>query len=386
MRCMFRAMLTVAVAAITLSTGVAAATAGPPVAAGSTDQAAATTWSVQPADEDGADGRAAWEFELDPGESVDDFAQLNNFGDEPVTFHVYSHDAVNSPDGGFTLQPADAEPVEVGAWVALDEEVTVEPGDSVNLPFTLTVPDNATPGDHAGGIVASVTQEATDAEGQQVLVDNRVGSRIYLRVAGEISAQLEVSGLTVDYDRSWVPFSRGTAHVSYEVRNAGNARLGGDQAIDGHGLFGLGAHQTVPEPLKEILPGESVTITQEIDQVPPLVRITEDVVVTPRPPENATASTLPIVQAAASASGWAVPWPEVIILTVLLLWIVWSALRRRRAKRKSKAEVEEAVARAKEEMRLEMEKAAGSGSVQTGDANAPANGAVETDGPPKADG
>src|SRR5690625_1582549 len=218
--------------------------------------------SVRPAHEDGADGRPHWEFELEPGQTVEDVAQVNNFSAEELTFRVYSHDAVNTADGGFTLQPADTEPAGVGAWIGLEEEITIEAGQSAEVPFSLTVPEDATPGDHAGGMVASLTSETTDSQGQRVLVDNRVGSRIYLRVAGAVQPTLEVSDLAVTFERSWIPFSTGSATITYEVHNAGNIRLGAEQAIGGHGAFGWGEHAASPAALVEILPGGSVATTR----------------------------------------------------------------------------------------------------------------------------
>lgn len=336
-----------------------------------TESESSLTWSVQPAGEDGADGRSHWDLEMDPGETVEDAAQLNNFSDEAVTFQVYSHDAINSPDGGFTLQPADAEPVDVGAWVALDEEVTVEAGESATVPFSLTVPPDATPGDHAGGIVASVTSETTDAQGQRVLVDNRVGSRIYLRVAGDVNPALEVTNLDVSFDRSWVPFTTGVATVTYEVHNAGNVRLSGEQAISGHGLFGLGDHTVGLDPVGEVLPGESVTVTEQVDGILPLFRVTEEVLVTPEAPET-SATVLPIVQAQESSQAWALPWAELIILAVLVLLVAGSWWRRRRAKAKNAKQVDEAVAKAREEIRKELQaekSPAGTGGAATGGAS-----------------
>ncbi len=329
-------------------------------------EGSALTWSVQPAGEEGADGRPHWEFELEPGESVEDVAQLNNFSDEVVTFRVYSHDAINSPEGGFTLQPANEEPKQVGAWIGLDEEITVEPGDSVTIPFTLTVPQDAVPGDHAGGIVASVTSQTTDAQGQQVLVENRVGSRIYLRVAGEVTPALQVSNLSVSYDRSWVPFTAGSTTVSYELRNTGNIRLAGEQSISGHGLFGWGEHSVSIEPAGEILPGESVTVSHEVEGVLPLFRITEEVLVTPEAPQTGTATALPVVQATDSAQAWALPWVELLILAVILLWVVLGWWRRRRSKKKSAAQIEEAVAKAKEEVRREMQESSAASTSEAG--------------------
>ncbi len=312
------------------------------------------TWSVQPADEEGADGRAHWEFEVEPGETIEDIAQVNNFSSEEITFRVYSHDAVNTPEGGFTLQPAEVEPAGVGAWIGLDEEVTIEAGESAIVPFSLNVPQDATPGDHAGGMVASVTSAATDADGQRVLVDNRVGSRIYLRVAGAVQPTLEVTGLTVAYERAWVPFSTGTATLTYEVHNAGNVRLAAEQVISGHGVFGLAEHSVAVDPLDEILPGGSLTVTEQIDGIPPLLRVTEQVVVTPVPPQI-SANALPVVQATQSAHAWAIPWVESIVLVALLLLLVWSVWRRRRARAENARQIDEAVAKAREEVRKELQ-------------------------------
>lgn len=338
-----------------LTIAPAAAQGNPP---GEDDAAATQTWSVQPAGDEGADGRPNWHYELEPGETVDDVAQVNNFSAEVVTFRVYSHDAINTPEGGFTLQPADVEPTGIGAWIGLDEEITVEPGGSALVPFTLTVPDDATPGDHTGGIIASITTEATDAQGQRVLVDSRAGSRVYLRVAGEVNPALAVTGLEAGYERSWVPFSTGDVTVTYRVENVGNVRLSGEQRITGHGLFGFGEHTATLADVEELLPGQAITVTTRIENVAPLLRITEEVTVNPRPPRTTPAEALPTVLATAAVSVWAVPWPELIIVGLLVLGIAWSWWRRRQQKQQTAAMLAEAVARAREETRRELQQSA----------------------------
>lgn len=323
-------------------------------------ESATQTWSVQPATEEGADGRAAWEYEVEPGEVVEDHAQVNNFGEQALMFRVYSHDAINAPGGAFTLQPADVEPAEVGAWIGLQTEVTIEPGASAVIPFTLTVPDDATPGDHAGGIVASVLSEGVDADGQQVVVDNRVGARIYLRVTGPVEPGLTVTGLEVGYERSWIPFTTGTAIVTYEVQNTGNVRLFGEQSVVGHGPFGLGQQRLVLEDLPEILPGQSVSVSTTIEGAAPLFRVVADVAVNPRVPATVPGADLvPVVQATASTGTWAVPWTELIIVALLLLWGLLSWRRRRREKRRTAAMLKEAVAKAREEGRREAKQETG---------------------------
>ena len=67
--------------------------------------------------------------------------------------------------------------------------------------------------------------------------------------------------------------------ATFEVRNSGNVRLSGEQAVAGHGLFGLGKHTMVPGDLPEILPGQSIVVTVQLEGVAPLVWVTEKLVI-----------------------------------------------------------------------------------------------------------
>ena len=72
------------------------------------------------------------------------------------TSAIYSTDALNGDGGGFELLPGDQAPTDVGSWVQVAQEnLTVPPGMEITLPITITVPPDARPGDHVGGIVAS---------------------------------------------------------------------------------------------------------------------------------------------------------------------------------------------------------------------------------------
>lgn len=307
----------------------------------------AQTWSVQPAGEDGADGRASFDYTAEPAGSITDHAQVNNFSTQPLTLRVYSQDAVNTPTGGYTLLPGDQPPADVGAWIGLDQTVTVPAGDTVVVPFTLTVPDNATPGDHPGGIVTSLTTNATDEQGNPVLVDHRVGARVHLRVNGQLNPALAVSDLHAGYHRTLAPLASGTLTLTYTVTNTGNVRLAGDQQLAVRGLFGLDT-RTVPLPdLPEILPGQSITTTTEISAMP-LLRLSGDLHIQPQPPPHYT-NDPPAAPASAQTTTWAIPWPELALLA-LLGSAVWGSLwRRRRRNRREAARLAAAVATAREQ-------------------------------------
>ena len=91
------------------------------------------------------------------------------------------------------------------------------------MPFTLTVPSDATPGDHTGGVLAAVTEQRTTTNGQRVNVDRRIAARVYLRVNGPLTSSLQIDRLSAAHDGPIV--GNGTVTVTYRVRNTGNVRL-----------------------------------------------------------------------------------------------------------------------------------------------------------------
>src|SRR5690606_1106991 len=107
-----------------------------------------------------------------------------------------------------------------------------------------------------------------------VKVDRRLGSRVYIRVPGNLSPAVSVSGVQVRYDGTLNPFGAGSAVISYLLTNTGNLRVTPTETVSVDALFGLlttaGAGRAGPMP--ELLPGSSVTRTVTLDGVWPLVR------------------------------------------------------------------------------------------------------------------
>lgn len=56
----------------------------------------------------------------------------------------------------FNVLPSNATSVAASSWISVVEKFTVAPGSAAVVPFAVAVPSNATPGDHAAGIAASV--------------------------------------------------------------------------------------------------------------------------------------------------------------------------------------------------------------------------------------
>ena len=51
---------------------------------------------------------------------------------------------------------SDRESTDAGTWIRIQDSIDVASGADVVVPFTITVPDDATPGDHLAGVAAAI--------------------------------------------------------------------------------------------------------------------------------------------------------------------------------------------------------------------------------------
>ena len=290
------------------------------------------TWGVAPADGEAADGRISFRYELDPGDAVEDHLEVTNYSDRAVVFDLVGSDGVIGPDGAFDILPAGDEPQDTGAWIEIQETVEIETQSTAVVPFTLTVPEDALPGDHPGGIAASVNRVGEGEEGPLVGLDTRVGARIHLRVSGEVVPHIAVSDLTATYQPSWNPFQPGTLHLDYTALNDGNVRLGSTQTLSASGLFGVpaGVEGLVLAEQREILPRQETRVSTEVQGVWPLGQLsstvsTQQVVV------GEDVIDVPLTGSQAAVTVWAVPWPQLALLALAAGFVAWRLrLRKRR--------------------------------------------------------
>ncbi|WP_157416669.1 WxL protein peptidoglycan domain-containing protein [Agromyces allii] len=335
------------VAALTAALVVGASVA--PAAAEEAD-GPEVTWGVRTADTTWGDGRENYAYEVEAGETIDDALVIANHDVVPVELDVYAADAFTTSDGQLDVATRDVRPRELGAWaVPAADRVTVQPGEAVEVPFTITVPDNATPGDHAGGILTAL---ATPEADEGLTVDRRLGIRIHLRVGGELAPGLAVDDLHVDYSGTLNPFGTGAATVSYTVRNAGNTRLAATQGVALTGPFGmLPVSASGVADVPELLPGETWPVEVRVEGVVPAFVLTAGVTLDPASPASSADAAPPTPKTVEeTASTAAVPWTLLVLVLLLVAAIVvWARLaRRRRAQRKVRedARVQEAVDRA----------------------------------------
>ncbi len=289
----------------------------------------AVRWTVVPADASGPDGRRAIEHELDPGATVEEQFAVRNVGPDEVVFSLTAADGYYTAAGRFDILAAGKESVDAGTWITLPDTVTVPGGQTVVVPFSITVPDRAEPGDHAAGITASVLSVKSAEDGTSVGVESRVGFRVLTRVAGEITPGASLAAVSGDYTTSWNPLRPGEATVTFDVVNQGNTRLLAEGSVSAGGRTVF--FPAADEPSQELLPGDTRTISVVIDDVWPLFVVPATVILAPTVITMAdSAETLDPVKG--DAVVWAVPWPQLAVLLgvgLLVAAVVWRRGRSR---------------------------------------------------------
>lgn len=285
-------------------------------------------WGIAPSGSGNAGERDFFVYQLKPGQGFQDVVGISNLTEEPLTFTIIARDAYNTPgDGGYALQDTDAVPVDAGSWIELPVDTyTVEPHSRADIPFNIVVPPDATPGDHAGGIIATLAPgDDPNAGDVDVLVERRIAARVYVRVAGPLQPAVAIEQLDLDYSTSFSSLLTGeTATVSYTVRNVGNVRMTPTARLTLQDPLGRTIATVLPRQLPELLPGSTATATATIHDVRPPFRLTARLAV--EAAGEATSS------ATRSTSVWAIPWLGVVML-VVVAGVIWRARRRRRQRR-----------------------------------------------------
>ena len=102
---------------------------------------------------------------------------VRNLSTTAVTFQLTAADGYFTSNGRFNMLTSDRSSTDAGTWITMQDSVRVASGADAIVPFTVTVPENATPGDHPAGVAAGVRS----GKGE-VGVESRVGFRVMTRV------------------------------------------------------------------------------------------------------------------------------------------------------------------------------------------------------------
>lgn len=196
-------------------------------------------------------------YNLQPGEQVRDRVQVKNTGTASGSVRLYPVDALTAQTSGMAFHAHGDPRRDVGAWIELlSESLTLRPGESMDVPFSLHVPEHVRPGQHYGGIIAEplYQQSIQAAEPGHNSFGVQLRSLLILGVSvtlpGKTIEQLQASGVNYDQQSHY-------QRVLLQLANTGTQMLhpfGSLHILDQQGQL----LQNIPLKLNAFLPQTSI--------------------------------------------------------------------------------------------------------------------------------
>lgn len=187
----------------------------------------------RPANPDPANPRTQSIFimTLDRGESKNDTVRVVNGTDAEQTIQVYAVDGMVTNTGAYTCRQEGDPRTGLGGWIRLEKnEVTLSANSSVDVDFTVQLPENANVGEHNGCIVFQTASQGA-AKGGGVNIQMRQALRVVATVPGELHREVSLDSFSASMGDS-VP------RYSLSIKNVGNVSVDTDVKVTLISLFG----------------------------------------------------------------------------------------------------------------------------------------------------
>ncbi len=193
------------------------------------------------------------EYKTAKGQTIDGVVKIINNENRtlvltPSTANFGAKDETGDPDFKFDAPSAD-----LASWIKIDTaSVTLELGETKEIPFKIEVPANAEPGGHYAGIFFASGGSA--AGGGQIGVQSKLGSLVILTVDGNIREQATISSVKLDGPTT---VGRPPVDFSIRIKNGGNVHVKPKGKVTILNMFG-GEVETMTLPQdKNVLPGQT---------------------------------------------------------------------------------------------------------------------------------
>lgn len=182
-------------------------------------------------------------LKVDAGQTISSTMKVVNDGDVAYGFSVYArpYGVINEQyEPNFASQNANAS---IYKWVQFDQtKYQIEPGQSVEVKYTIRVPADATPGGHYGVLFAETDEKGV--EGTGVARKKRVGNLLYVTVNGTY----ETAGAFKEFV---LPFWQTSAPLvsSVRIENTGNVDFRAKVSTVAKDLFGQTKYSYTGDPI-----------------------------------------------------------------------------------------------------------------------------------------
>lgn len=148
--------------------------------------------------------RAYFTYSALPGMQLSDHIHVTNDGSARGSIHFYVSDAITAPMSGTSFLPEGAPRHDVGAWITLSQtQVTLDPGQSEEVAFILTIPNHVRPGQHGGVILAKEIEplsymRSAKLNSVSIKIQASLGIGVLINLPGPTVEKLTTQGIRYD--------------------------------------------------------------------------------------------------------------------------------------------------------------------------------------------
>ncbi len=160
---------------------------------------------------------------MDPGETRQFTVLVENVSGQDQNYYIFKRDISGVRDGGvpiFADRNLDSGGFALSDWVQLESDrLEVKSGEERAMSFVMSVPQNASPCDHFGGIFVSAEPPELEASG--AAIGYQVANIVSVRVAGECIEKAQIRQFSTDN------YLYGSSNVDFNLKfeNSGNTLL-----------------------------------------------------------------------------------------------------------------------------------------------------------------
>ncbi|USN92165.1 MAG: DUF916 domain-containing protein [Candidatus Nomurabacteria bacterium] len=163
---------------------------------------------------------ASFDKLMDPGTEEQNGITIQNMSDVEQKYYLFVKNISGVKDGGvpiFAKSNDEKTGYELSDWISLSmTEVVIGKNESATVYFVVSVPENASPGSHFGGIFVSV--DPPEIENSGASVGYQVASILDIRVSGEALEEASIR----QFSTSKFLYGSPNVEFSVKIQNTGN--------------------------------------------------------------------------------------------------------------------------------------------------------------------
>ncbi len=157
---------------------------------------------------------------VDPGQNYNSYIKVTNLSLNDQIYYLSTDNITGlSSEGQPVFAKLTGQAIEGGmdSWIKLpDGPITVKSGETLDVPFALNIPTNASPGGHFGAIFVSTKPDTPKETG--TAVGFVVGTLLNLRISGDIVEDTQIREFRIDK----TIYNNPNANFYVRVENLGN--------------------------------------------------------------------------------------------------------------------------------------------------------------------